>query len=517
MKIAFLNIIILCLILSACEKRDWDNPFDPECPKILFSPYGLIATQVDDQIKLAWSQNNKQISKFVISRNANGGPWNEIGNTNSGLTTTFTDPSPIEGGVTYGYMVKAYAGTNPSNATQTTIIALALPVVTTTPPSNITANSVMLGGEVSSEGGTAVSERGIVYGTSPAPTLGHNRTAIGSGKGTFNKSITGLLPGTKYYVRAYAINSKGTSFGSELNFTTLSSVPTVTTNVISIFSDIAANVGGTILSNGGLDLTNAGVCYNTAPNPTTSNKILVITSESDTLTGTIKNLLPNTTYYVRAFAINSKGIAYGAQVSFKTDPVLRDIEGNTYKTVIIGDQVWMAENLKTTKYRDGTSIPLVTDGNTWGEIKTPAYCNYNNDINYVATYGRLYNGWAAIETNGICPSGWHVPSAKEWNILINLLGGKQLAGAKLKEAGTTHWNAPNSDATNESGFTALPGGIRWCNPPGQFIRMNTQGFFRAIPETGETNYRMFNNENSIVGDFGYQDTDHGKSVRCMKN
>jgi uncharacterized protein (TIGR02145 family) len=143
-----------------------------------------------------------------------------------------------------------------------------------------------------------------------------------------------------------------------------------------------------------------------------------------------------------------------------------DYEGNQYKWVRIGDQVWMAENLKATKFNDGTAIPLVTSDNSWEINWSSAYCWYHNDsARYADPYGALYN-WYAIDTatNGgrnVCPSGWHVPSDAEWTELTDYLGGFEVAGGNLKETGTTQWFNPNAGATNESGFTAIPGGRRW--------------------------------------------------------
>ncbi len=137
-----------------------------------------------------------------------------------------------------------------------------------------------------------------------------------------------------------------------------------------------------------------------------------------------------------------------------------DIDNNHYEAVRIGSQLWMAENLKTTRYNDGTPIPLVTDSLEWDNLVTPAYCWYRNDpVTYGETYGALYN-LHVVSTGILCPSGWHVPSDAEWTVLSDYLGGESVAGGKLKEAGTTHWYTPNAGATNETGFTALPGGIR---------------------------------------------------------
>ncbi|MDD4993535.1 MAG: fibrobacter succinogenes major paralogous domain-containing protein [Paludibacter sp.] len=137
---------------------------------------------------------------------------------------------------------------------------------------------------------------------------------------------------------------------------------------------------------------------------------------------------------------------------------IADIDGNIYHTVTIGTQTWMVENLKTTKYNDGTTIPNVTAANSWQPLTTPAYCWGNNDIANKDVYGALYN-WYAASNSKLAPTGWHVATSTEWNTLLSYLGGSSVAGSKLKESGTTHWKAPNT-GTNETGFTALPSGQR---------------------------------------------------------
>jgi uncharacterized protein (TIGR02145 family) len=137
-----------------------------------------------------------------------------------------------------------------------------------------------------------------------------------------------------------------------------------------------------------------------------------------------------------------------------------DIDGNRYNTVKIGTQIWMAENLKTTRYNDGTKIPAVKDSASWMNLTTGALCYYKNDsVTYNATYGPLYN-WYAVNTGKLAPTGWHVPTDAEWTTLTNYLGGLDVAGGKLKETGTSHWQSPNTGATNETGFTAIPAGRR---------------------------------------------------------
>jgi uncharacterized protein (TIGR02145 family) len=139
---------------------------------------------------------------------------------------------------------------------------------------------------------------------------------------------------------------------------------------------------------------------------------------------------------------------------------MTDQDGNTYKTVTIGTQVWMAENLKTTKYQNSDPIQNVTDTINWRKLKTGAYCSYENENRNINAYGLLYNWYAVNDSRNLAPSGWHIATDAEWNILTTFLGGESVAIGKLKEIGTKHWSDPNSEATNECGFTALPGGFR---------------------------------------------------------
>ncbi|MCK9484292.1 MAG: fibrobacter succinogenes major paralogous domain-containing protein [Candidatus Marinimicrobia bacterium] len=148
-------------------------------------------------------------------------------------------------------------------------------------------------------------------------------------------------------------------------------------------------------------------------------------------------------------------------INFKNNVV--DIDSNVYKIIQIGDQCWLAENLKVTHYRNGDPIPNVTDATEWNALTTGAYCNYDNNSSNAEIYGRLYNWFAVTDSRNIAPEGWHVPSDAEWDTLVNYLGGFDVAGGKLKATGTTYWASPNEGATNESGFTALPAGLRGYN------------------------------------------------------
>ena len=200
---------------------------------------------------------------------------------------------------------------------------------------------------------------------------------------------------------------------------------------------------------------------------------------------------------------------------------ITDVEGNSYKTVYIGTQQWMAENLKVSKYSDGTTIPNVTDNVQWSKLTTGAWCNYNNSDSLGKIYGKLYD-WYAVSpsTNGnknVCPSGWHVPSDTEWTILIDYLGGESVAGGKLKEVGTTSWNSPNTDATNISLFTGLPGAYRDRN--GGCYNFGKVGFWWSSTElnTYVAWTRSLYSTAGVTGRRSDGSKKDGLSVRCLKD
>ena len=146
-------------------------------------------------------------------------------------------------------------------------------------------------------------------------------------------------------------------------------------------------------------------------------------------------------------------------ISVLNSQTVKDIDGNVYLAVSIGNQIWMEENLKTTKFNDGTVIPLVSDQKLWRDLKTPGYCYYDNKPENKNIYGALYN-FNAVKTGKLCPAGWHVPTLDDWKSLVYFLGDVRLAGNKLKESGLDHWKNAILKPTNEFDFTALPGGMR---------------------------------------------------------
>jgi len=235
--------------------------------------------------------------------------------------------------------------------------------------------------------------------------------------------------------------------------------PVISTSTVSNITKNTAICGGKISSDGGSKIAARGVCWSTITNPTIADSKTIDGSDTGSFTSNLTGLTDNTTYFVRAYATNSAGISYGSVLSFKTTPnTITDFDGNIYHTVVIGTQVWLLENLKVTHYRNGDSIPNIQDTAIWFNQTTGAYCNYDNDVSKSTIYGHLYNWYAVNDSREIAPVGCRVPTDADWTILTSYIGGDLVAGGKLKESGTTHWESPNSGATNEVGFTALPGG-----------------------------------------------------------
>jgi uncharacterized protein (TIGR02145 family) len=244
----------------------------------------------------------------------------------------------------------------------------------------------------------------------------------------------------------------------------------------------------------------------------------------------IPGLTSGQTYHYRVKAESSGGTAFGGDMLFTT--TVNDNDGNVYNTITIGTQVWMKENLKTTKYSDETVIPLVAEGAAWAALSTPGYCWYNNDATlYKNTYGALYN-WYTLNTGKLCPMGWHVPTDTEWKTLEMNLGMTQTQadaenfrgtdqGNQLKEAGTTHWLSPSA-GTNSSGFTALPAGYRY-EIDGSFnygdgIHQGSWGYWWSSTEydTGRAWNRYLGHVYSTVYRT-WDDKREGIAVRCLRD
>ena len=394
-----------------------------------------------------------------------------------------------------------------------------VPTISTTAVSAISQTTAESGGTITSDGGASITARGVCWSVNTSPTIADNKTTDGTGVGNFTSSLTGLTDNTPYYVRAYATNSAGTGYGSAQSFTTLVqlSVPTISTATVSAISETTAESGGTITSDGGASITARGVCWSMNISPTIADNKTTDGTGIGSFTSSLMGLIADTSYYVRAYATNSIGTGYGSAQSFTTmapPGTVTDIDGNVYQTIKIGTQIWMAENLAVTHFRNGDTIPNVPGGLDWFALNTAGYCEYNNSLDSAAIYGRLYNWYAATDSRNIAPEGWHLPSHNEFQILLWHLGTD--GGGKLKEAGTTHWSSPNTGATNESGFTALPAGM--CGSQGLYIGMPQQTWFWTSTEyLSARAYVLELGAYSAGSIFTNLAKCSGLSIRCIKD
>ena len=317
----------------------------------------------------------------------------------------------------------------------------------------------------------------------------------------------------------------------------VSTLPTVVTTNISNVTSNSAVSGGNIMSDGGSPVSARGIVWSTIPNPTVS--LSTITNNGNGLgifSSPLNGLVSKSTYYARAYATNSVGTGYGNEISFTTSditnvmgipctgtPTVKDIDGNSYNTVQIGTQCWTKENLRVSKYRDGSIIPLDESGGTtgnssaqiWSIRSMGARTVFGHNPANLALLGYLYNWYAISDPKGLCPSAWHVPSDAEWTTLTTFLGGESVAGGKMKSISTTYWNLSNVAPTNESGFSTLPGGYRVND--GSFNNINLNAFFWSATELDKNDawHRYLNyNDNVFVN---YFNKSFGASVRCIKD
>ncbi len=410
----------------------------------------------------------------------------EYGPTNAYGSTVTAAPSPVTGnastvvsadvtglnpGMVYHFRIKAVSSLGTDFGDDVTFTTVGqVPIAITQQASNVQVTTATMNGTVNANHLPTVFsfEYGLTsrYGNTASPA---SNQVTGSANVGVSINLVGLTGGTIYHYRIVATNQLGTTYGEDVAFTTGSFISLSTNPIIEVAYNSAVG-GGNITNDGGYAITARGVCWSKVQNPTIGDDHTIDGSGIGTFTSQMKCLDEQSTYYVRSYATNIERTVYGDQRSFTTGPcpiafnpdltygTVTDIDGNCYKTIQIGDQTWMAENLKTTRYNDGSIIPNLTDAYQWVVITNEAYCWYLNDQNtYMNTYGALYN-WYAVNNGSLCPEGWHVSSNEEWSVLLEYLGGADIAGGKLMETGINHWESTLSEITNETGFTALPGG-----------------------------------------------------------
>jgi uncharacterized protein (TIGR02145 family) len=432
-KITLLTSIILGVLLF-CGCSSESNGSTTTTAVVPLPPLNLIGnTPVSSEVYLSWTDNSTNETGFKIERKTGTGTYSVVGSTNADITI-WTDKEVVNG-TSYTYRVYAYnsAGSSLSYTNEFKIIPFGAPTVTTFPISFVELYSASSGGAIQNNGGGVISSKGIVWSTSPNPTIAlATKTNHGSGDVEFQSKLTLLSSSTKYYIRAYAQSNKGIGYGNEISFTTNS-----------------------LFTNG------SGVTDNC---------------------------------------------------------------GNVYPTIIIGGKEWMQKNLDVCKYRNGDPIPQVTDPTQWKNLTTGAWCYYENSTANGTIYGKLYNWYAVNDSRGLAPQGWYIPSNTEWNALVNFLGGTSLAGAKMKETGTTHWSSPNAGATNQSGLTGIPAGILQSNNQLTKANFKDQGSRTVWWSSTENNNVLayyLNLDNSSSDSYLTPSDENWKSsgfsVRCIKN
>ena len=313
----FSGVLLLLLLGIACEK-EITNPFDPDCPKGIWTPSNFQVVQTENKLDLTWQQDNMNITGFKIERKVGTMDWSNVASPEK--TAKSWSDSDLKGGEVHQYRLYAYAGENSSNMVTTQATPVFTASLTTAAQTNLTCNSVTLGGNISNTGGATITERGIVYAKSDNPTTSDTKVTMGNGGGSFNQSVTGLEETATYNVRAYAINSAGTSYGNQISFTTpaCAQPATVITSTPTNVTSTSATLGGNVTDDGGATVTERGVVYNTSENPTFAHNKVQIGSGKGSFSKSVTGLAENTTYFVCAYAINSQDTAYGNQESFKT-------------------------------------------------------------------------------------------------------------------------------------------------------------------------------------------------------
>lgn len=505
-------LLIILVLISGCNKKDIPVLTTNDVNSITSTTAKSGGTIISDggytidNRGVCWSTlTNPTIKNSKTIDGAGAGSFiSEISGLEGGTTYYIRAYATNNSGTGYGMAMsfktlgqKANAVTNDATSIEATQARL-----------NGLVNANYLSTTVTFEFGTSISY-GQVISPPESPVTGNTDTYV-------SIDVLSLSPLTTYHFRIKTINSLGTTYGSDKIFTTVGQKPLASTLDVTNKKPTSATLNGSV--NAKYLSTVVTFEYGTTTNygqTATAIESPVIGNSNKDVSANISNLLSSTVYHFRVKAVNSLGTAYGTDITFSTlFGTVNDIDGNIYSTVKIGNQLWMAENLKTTKYRDGSVIPNIISQTEWKELTSGAYCWLNNDATkYKNVYGALYN-WYTVNTEKLCPTGWHIPSDTEWTVLINSLGGNQVAGGSMKEIGETHWMSSNG-ATNISGFTALPGGSRHVSG---FGGPHSEGFWWS-----STEYDIQFSWNREIRSYNagiareYSPKLDGLSVRCVKD
>lgn len=360
-------------------------------------------------------------------------------------------------------------------------------------------------------GSYSIVSQGVCYDRYQLNPTTENQTV--SGVGSIN--LVNLDPGSKYYVRAYASTASKTFYSNAVEVNTKNIV--VSVEILSVdYREASIKVNIDEESN---DILERGIIYSQKDD--FSSNITVTGSNAN-----LKLLEYEGTYFVKAYVKLANATIFSKDTSFTTKKLDRvtDYDGNVYRIIEMpstkGPRFWLLDNFKGTHYANGDPIPNVTDDEEWTKLESGAYCYYDNNKEHAKTYGALYNYWVAVDPRGLIP-GWHTPSDEEWfemsEAIPNEIWGVDLRGQKLKQAGTSHWQAPNTGATNETGFTALPAGGR-RDEDGKFVSIKTFTIFASSTSFGYGYWtkKLYYNRNDF-NETGGTGNCVGVSIRLIKS
>lgn len=290
-------------------------------------------------------------------------------------------------------------------------------------------------------------------------------------------------------------------------------LPTVSMTGLSEIFPNSVRFNAQVLSDGGGHIISKGIVYGTQMLPTLLNQSIINGTATGAFEGTITELLPNTTYYFRAFATNEQGTRYSNQLLENTTSLVTDVDGNIYQGVKIGTQIWLNKNLMVTKYQNRDTIYEVVPDGLWQNLLSGGWSNIDNIADNNETYGKLYNWFAVSDERKLCPQGWKIPSDDDWTVLTSYLGGLDVAGGKLKSTGITFWGIPNAWANNLSFFTGLPGGFR--DQLGLFFGVGYYAVWWTSTSNGAEAWSRY-----VYNEFNYASKEtlsknQGLSIRCL--
>ncbi|HEX2970466.1 MAG TPA: fibrobacter succinogenes major paralogous domain-containing protein [Bacteroidales bacterium] len=510
LKYCILLIFLLCN--PGCKKEE-----DPKMPEVIT---GSATSQDYTSVAVAGTITDKGNSEIF----AFGFIWGESTSTIENKVFCNSTGQDYFSAIITGlkpkqnYFFKAFAANNAGisygasvNFTTKTVSA---PVVETLQVNSISSNSVKISGNVLSENGDSVIARGFCWSESKAPDIYRNKNVVGNGLGSFESTITGLKSNTVYYFRAYATNTKGTTYGKELYSWTTQSA---TIESITINMDRSDYVTCIVeySSAEGLYLYKKGVCCSTLKIPGINDTVNFTSFDSQANKLSFYfNTKPNRRYFFRPVLIDTD-TSYGDTLSVinwinKPGSKISDVDGNIYSTVRIGAQVWMAENLRTTKYRNGDNIGTTSSPQMDIHLVTEPKYQWpaKGDETKAAELGRLYTWFAIADSREICPAGWHVAKDNEWKILYDYVYND--VEGRLSEPGEVHWST-NHNGNNLTGFTAR-----------SLVERTPEGVFKVdenkatwwIYSTGNetTSYCKQINSSTIN-----LDKKSGVAVRCVKD